>query len=215
MSPRLVRPSLRLLVPLALTLGLAGVLVACSSSASTAVPGATAPGAGTSGSAGSAAAVATAPAPAAPAAAGAGDCVGAGVTFCGHIAISGGVAHETDFVSGAFRTSCADWLTGNKDDPTLLTLPMAVTSDINVDAVIMGYKGPGTYDVQGLAGNLGGFQVAFAHDVFVANSKTTGSATVAADGSGSIAAKGMQPAGDANKVQQPVDLAMTWTCYSK
>jgi hypothetical protein len=212
MSPRLVRPSLRLLVPLALTLGLAGVLAACSSSASTAVPGATAPGAGTSGSAGSAAAVASAPA---PAAAGAGDCVGAGVTFCGHIAISGGVTHETDFVSGAFRTSCADWLTGNKDDPTLLTLPMAVTSDINVDAVIMGYKGPGTYDVQGLAGNLGGFQVAFAHDSFVTDRSTTGSAIVAADGSGSITAKGMQPAGDANKVQQPVDLSLTWTCYTK
>jgi hypothetical protein len=204
MSPRLVRTSHGRLMLMAATLCLAAILAACGGSASSAAPGATAPSA-TQAAAASAAAAAGS---------GAGACQGAGVTFCGHIAISGGVAHETDFVSGAFRTGCADWLKGDKDDPTHLTLPMALTSDINVDAVITGYTGPGTYDVQTLAGNLGGFQVAFAHDSFVTDRKTTGSATVAADGSGSVTAKGMQPAGDANKVQKPVDLTMTWICSS-
>jgi hypothetical protein len=201
----------------ALVVCVAVALAACSSAASPA-PAASAAASSALAVASSAPAASTAGQPAASlaaASAGASDCVGAGVTFCGHIAISGGVTHEADFVSGAFRTSCADWLKGNTDDPTLLTLPMALTSDINVDAVIMGYKGPGTYDVQGLAGNLGGFQVAFAHDVFVGDGKTTGSAILAVDGSGSVTAKGMQPAGDANKVQLPVDLSMTWTCYTK
>ena len=209
MSRTLVRPSGRRSLSLALLLCVGVVLAACSSSSSPAASGAAASSAPAASTAGQPAASIAA------ASAGASDCVGAGVTFCGHIAISGGVTHETDFVSGAFRTSCADWLQGNKDDPGLLTLPMALTSDINVDAVIMGYKGPGTYDVQGLAGNLGGFQVAFAHDVFVADGKTTGSAILATDGSGSVTAKGMQPAGDGNKVQQPVDLTLTWTCYTK
>ena len=210
MSRSPVRPSPRRSLVLALVAGAAVVLAACSSSSPPAASGSS-----SAPSAGAPSTAAQAVASVAAASAGTADCVGAGVTFCGHIAISGGVTRDSDFVSGFFRTSCADWLTGNKDDPTMLTLPIATVADINTDTVILGYKGPGTYDVQGLAGNLGGFQVAVGNDVFVTDSKTTGSATLAADGSGSVIAKGMKPAGDANKVQQPVDLTLTWTCYTK
>jgi hypothetical protein len=195
---------------LALVAGAAVILAACSSSSPPA-----ASGSGSGPSAGAPSAAAQAVASVAAASAGAADCVGAGVTFCGHIAISGGVTRDSDFVSSFFRTSCADWLTGNKDDPTMLTLPTARVGDVNTDTVIETYKGPGTYDVADLVGNLGGFQVAVGNDLFVADSKTTGSATLAADGSGSVTATGMQPAGDGNKVQQPVDLTLTWTCYTK
>jgi len=148
----------------------------------------------------------------APAASGPGGCTGAGVTFCGHVKISGGVAKESDFVSGVFFLTCADWLKGQKTDPTKLTLPIALVGDINTDAMVLDYHGPGSYDIASLAGNLGGFQVTVAGDRFEAGSSTTGTATVAADGSGSVTATGMQPAGDANKVQKPVDLSLTWTC---
>ncbi len=200
-----VRLSPRRPLTFALAMGVAVVVAACSSSSSPAA----------SGSGAAASAGAGAPASAAAAGGGAGDCVGAGTTFCGHIKISGGVTRDADFVSGFFSNSCGDWLKGNKDDPTLLTLPIAMVADINTDTVIQNYKGPGSYDVADLAGNLGGFQVVVANDRFVADGKTTGTATLAADGSGSVTATGMQPAGDSNKVQQPVNVALTWTCYTK
>lgn len=204
-----VRPSPRRSLILALVAGAAVVLAACSSSTPPAASGSSsAPSAGAPSADQAVASVA-------PASAGTPDCVGAGVTFCGHIAISGGVTRDSDFVSGLFRTSCAEWLKGDQDDPTVLTLPTARVGDVNTDTVIETYKGPGTYDVADLVGNLGGFQVAVGNDLFVANSKTAGSATLAADGSGSVTATGMQPAGDGNKVQQPVDLTLTWTCYTK
>jgi hypothetical protein len=120
-------------------------------------------------------------------------------------------------VSGVFSPSCAEWLKGKKDDPTMLTLPIALVDDINTDTLIFNYKGPGTYDLADLAGSLGHFQVVVDHDGFVGDdaNKTTATATVAADGSGSVTATGMQPVGDSNKVQQPVDLTLTWTCYTK
>jgi hypothetical protein len=194
-------------MPMALALGLAVVLGACSGSSSPAA----------SGSAGSVPAAGTQAPASLPADSGAADCVGAGVTFCGHVSITGGVAREADFVSGVFSTSCAEWLTGKKDDPTMLTLPIALVDDINTDTLIFNYKGPGTYDLADLAGNLGHFQVVVDHDGFVGDdaTKTTATATVAADGSGSVTATGMQPVGDSNKVQQPVDLTLTWTCYTK
>ena len=95
----------------------------------------------------------------------------------------------------------------------MLTLPIALVADINTDTVIWHYKGPGTYDVADLKGNLGGFQVAVGTDVFTTDAKTTGSATLAADGSGSITATAMQP-GRSNKVQRAIDVTMTWTCSS-
>ena len=53
------------------------------------------------------------------------------------------------------------------------------------------------------------------HDEFVADAKTTGAATLTSDGSRSVTATGMQPTGSANKVQAPIDVAMTWTCFTK
>jgi hypothetical protein len=134
------------------------------------------------------------------------------VTFCGHIKIGGGVAREADFTSGIFSLSCAAWLKGNKDDATLLTLPIARVSDVMTDTVVMDYTGPGMYDVSSLAGNLGGFQVAVGTDRFTTNDSTAATARVNADGSGSVIATGLQPAGDGNKVQLPIDMAMTWVC---
>ena len=88
-------------------------------------------------------------------------------------------------------------------------------ADIVTDTVIQGYKGPGAYDIADLAGSLGGFQVAVVHDRFVADANTVGSATLAGDGSGSVTATGMQPAGDSNDVQEPVDVTFTWSCLAK
>ena len=183
---------------LALVAGAAVILAACSSSSPPA-----ASGSGSGPSAGAPSAAAQAVASVAAASSGAADCVGAGVTFCGHIAISGGVTRDSDFVSGIFRTSCADWLTGNKDDPTMLTLPTAMVGDVNTDTVIETYKGPGTYDVTDLVGNLGGFQVAVGNDLFVADSKTTGSATLAADGSGVSRPRGCSPRATATRCSSP------------
>ena len=197
MSPVLVRRLPRRSLPVALALCLAVVLGACSGSSSPAASGS-----------GSAPHVASG---------GAGACV-AGGDFCGHIKITGGVTRETDFSSYFSEfgtTNCTDWLKGSKDDPTLLTLPTALVGDINTDAVIQNYKGPGTYAVADLGGNLGGFQIAVVHDTFITDANTTGTATVAADGSGSVTATGMQPSGDANVVQQPIDVTMTWTCSAK
>jgi hypothetical protein len=205
-----VRPSPRRSLVLALVASAAVVLAACSSSSPPA-----ASGSGSAPSAGAPTAAAQAVASVAAASAGAADCVGAGVTFCGHIAIRGGVTRDADFVSGVFSPTCADWLKGNKDDATRLTLPIAMVADINTDTVIQSYTGPGVYDVADLAGNLGGFQVVVGHDRFVADGTTTGTATLTGEGSGSVAVTGMQPAGDANTVQQPIDLTLTWTCYTK
>jgi len=193
----------RSLPAMCLALALGASLAACSGGAS---PAASAPGATPS-------AAAVAPSSVSPAAtAASGACTGTAVTFCGHIKISGGVAKETDFRSGIFSLSCAAWLKGNKDDATRLTLPIALVGDINTDTVVQDYKGPGSYDVASLAGNLGGFQVVVGTDRFITNDSTTGSAKVAADGSGSVTAKGMVAAGDGNKVRTPIDMTMTWTC---
>jgi hypothetical protein len=211
-----------LALALALALCLSVVLGACSGSSSPAASGSagSVPAAGTQAPASLPADSGAADSGAADSGAadsGAADCVGAGVTFCGHVSITGGVAREADFVSGVFSPSCAEWLKGKKDDPTMLTLPIALVDDINTDTPIFHYKGPGTYDLADLAGNLGHFQVVVDHDGFVGDdaTKTTATATVAADGSGSVTATGMQPVGDSNKVQQPVDLTLTWTCYTK
>ena len=204
-----VRLRARRAVPLAFALTLSVVLGACAGSSSPT------PSRAPSGS-GAPAAVAT-QAPASLPAAATADCTGAGVTFCGHVKITGGFTRDADFVSGVFSPSCAEWLKGKKDDPTMLTLPIALVDDINTDTLIFNYTGPGAYDLADLAGNLGHFQVAVGNDVFVGDdsAKTSATATVAADGSGSVIATGMQPAGDANRVQQPVDLTLTWTCYTK
>ncbi len=191
-------------MPLTFAMGLAIAVGACSGSAAQPASGS---GSASAGSQVLASAAATGGDAAA--------CVGAGLTFCGHIKITGGISREADFVSGFFVNSCTDWLKGNKDDATLLTLPIARVADIVTDTVIQGYKGPGAYDIADLAGSLGGFQVAVVHDRFVADSDTVGSATLAADGSGSVTATGMQPAGDSNQVQQPVDVTFTWTCFTK
>ena len=184
------------------------VFAACSTS-----PSPASSGAGATAPAAAASDVAQA-LPSLPAGNGSGACVAGAGNFCGHIKISGGVTRDSDFSSGGFAKSCAEWLKGNEDDPTHLHLPIALVADVDTDTAIWNYKGPGTYDVADLKGNLGGFQIVVASDSFVKDSKTTGSATVAADGSGSITATGMVPAGAGNKVQQPVDLSMTWTCNS-
>jgi hypothetical protein len=49
-------------------------------------------------------------------------------------------------------------------------------------------------------------------DGWTTSGATTGSATVKADGSGALQAKGLQPVGDVNKIQQAVDVTMSWTC---
>lgn len=206
MPQLLVRRLPRSPVQLALALCLSVVLGACSGSSSPAAPGSgSAPAGGTQ-----------APATLPVASNGAAGCDGAGVTFCGHVTISGGIARDTDFKSGVFSPSCAEWLKGKTDDPTMLTLPIALVGDVNTDTLIFHYKGPGTYDLADLAGNLGHFEVVVDQDGFVGDdaTKTTATATLAADGSGSVTATAMQPAGDSNKVQQPIDLLLTWTCYS-
>jgi hypothetical protein len=155
------------------------------------------------------------------AASGSGKCAdGTTGDFCGHIKISGGYTLETDFhASSAFATSCSNWLKGKRDDSTLLGLPSLLDAQtrITTDDVVQHYKGPGTYGAADLIGALGGFQIVVDHDGFeigpaTAMPPSTASATVNPDGSGTITATNLVPVGDANKVQQPINVLMTWTC---
>jgi hypothetical protein len=151
-------------------------------------------------------------------ASGAGQCGdGKSADFCGHIKISGGYTVEADFRANSVNaTSCTEWLKGKRDDATMLTLPQLLTDPrISTDAVVEHYKGPGSYSVADLIGNLGGFQIVVDHDEFRSATATAATAVVNGDGSGTLNATGMQPAGDVNKVKVPVDVVMTWTCVMK
>ena len=195
-------------VPLAIAMCASLLVVACSGSASPAVSGP----ASTVAPAGQTSSV--------PAGgAGAADCPSSALThFCGHMAVSGGVAKEAD-VDASWPSfgikDCAGWLKGDSDDPTLLDLPAPdFATGLNLDATIMHYTGAGTYDVKDFVGSMGGFQVVVGHDGWTTSAATTGSATVNADGSGTLQAKGLEPVGDVNTVQQPVDVTMSWTCVN-
>jgi hypothetical protein len=152
---------------------------------------------------------------------GGGKCAdGTAADFCGHIKVTGGYTRDLDFhASSAFASSCADWLKGRRSDATELLLPSQSDGTIRMDAVVQHYKGPGSYSVNDLIGDLGGFQIVVEHDGFEpsasATPATTASATVNADGSGTLIAMAMQPVGDANVVQQPITAVVTWTCVMK
>lgn len=151
-----------------------------------------------------------------PPSSGSSDCAGSGAFFCGHISITGGITDERDFVSGALVLSCADWVKGDRNDATTLRLPVILDGQLNADFhVYQNYQGPGSYDGADLAGGFGPFTIAVGHDTFEATSKSTVTATVAGDGSGSVVAAGLQPTGASNVVQVPVNLNMTWKCYTK
>ena len=195
-------------VPLAIAMCASLLVAACSGSASPAASG-PAPTVAPAGQASSVPAGGT----------GAAGCPSSALThFCGHMAVSGGVAKEADVVASwpSFGIKdCAGWLKGNSDDPTLLDLPGPdLATGLNLDATIEHYKGAGTYDVQDFVGSMGGFQVVVGSDGWTTSAGTTGSATVNADGSGTLQAKGLQPVGDVNKIQQPVDVTVSWTCVS-
>jgi hypothetical protein len=134
------------------------------------------------------------------------------------MAVSGGVTKEAAIDAawpGFGIKDCAGWLKGSSDDPTFLDLPAPdLASGLNLDATIENYTGPGTYDVKDLVGSFGGFQVVVGTDGWITVAGSTGSATVSADGSGTIEAKGLQPGGDVNTVQQPVDVTVSWTCVN-
>jgi hypothetical protein len=151
--------------------------------------------------------------------AGAGACPSSALThFCGQMAVSGGVTKEVEIDAswpGFGIQDCAGWLKGKSDDPTFLDLPAPdFASDLNLDATIENYKGPGTYDIKDLVGSFGGFQVVAGANGWTTSAATTGSAAVNADGSGTIQAKGLQPVGDVNTIQQPVDVTVSWTCLN-
>jgi hypothetical protein len=196
----------RRLVPLSIALSAVLLVAACSGAAS---PAASAPAA----SAAPAGQASSAPA----GGGGASGCPSGALThFCGHMAVSGGVTKEAE-IDASWRgfgiKDCAGWLKGKSDDPTLLDLPAPdLASGLNLDATIQNYKGPGTYDVKDLVGEMGGFQVVVGSDGWTTADASTGSATVNADGSGTIQAMGLQPVGDSNKVQKPIDVSISWTC---
>lgn len=195
-------------VPLVIAICASLLVAACSGSAS---PAASTP-ASTVAPAGQASSVP------AGGAGGAGCPSSALVHFCGHMAVSGGVTKEAAIDAawpGFGIKDCAGWLKGNSDDPTFLDLPAPdLASGLNLDATIENYTGPGTYDVKDLVGSFGGFQVVVGTDGWITAAGSTGSATVSADGSGTIEAKGLQPGGDVNTVQQPVDVTVSWTCVN-
>ena len=137
-------------VPLAIAMCASLLVAACSGSASPAASG-PAPTVAPAGQASSVPAGGT----------GAAGCPSSALThFCGHMAVSGGVAKEADVVASwpSFGIKdCAGWLKGNSDDPTLLDLPAPdVATGLNLDATIEHYKGAGTYDVQDFVGSMGG-----------------------------------------------------------
>lgn len=206
MTPVDLRRSRRPSWLLVFSLGLALVLGGCGASASAT------PSVAGSGVPSGSQADATLP----PLNSGSSDCAGSGAVFCGHISITGGITEERDFVSSPLRLSCADWVKGDRTDATTLTLPVILDGDLSVDFhVYQNYQGPGSYDGADLAGAFGPFMIAVGHDTFEATDKSTVTATVAGDGSGSVVAAGLQPTGDSNVVQDPVDLNMTWNCYTK
>jgi hypothetical protein len=140
------------------------------------------------------------------------------VHFCGHASVSGGVAAEAD-VTASWPSlgikDCAGWLNGNSDDPTMLDLPSPdFSASFSISAAIQHYKGPGTYAVTDFAGTLGPFQVEVGANGWTPSGVTTGSMTVNADGSGTLQAKGLQPVGDVNTIQKPVDITVSWTCVN-
>jgi hypothetical protein len=144
---------------------------------------------------------------------------GAAADFCGHIKVSGGYTMESDFhASSAFAASCSDWLKGKRSDPTQLLLPSDLTAQLRTDAVVQHYKGAGTYGIDDLVGDLGGFQVAVNTDTFIPTSvapATVASATVNGDCSGTLSAQGLVAHGDSNKVMLPIDVLVTWTSVMK
>ena len=195
-------------IPLAIAMCASLLVAACSGSAS---PTASTP-ASTVASAGQASTSPTG------GGGGAGCPASALIHFCGHMAVSGGVAREADVAASwpSFGIKdCAGWLKGKSDDPTMLDLPAPdLASGLNLDATIESYTGPGTYDIKDLVGEFGGFQVVVGSDGWITSAATTGSATVNADGSGTLQAKGLQPGGDVNTVQEPVNVTVSWTCVN-
>ena len=205
-NPFYLRRSRRPSWSLVFALGLALVLGGCGASGSAApsVAGSDAPS-GTQ-------ADATVP----PPSSGSTDCVGSGAVFCGHISVTGGITRELDFVSSPFVDSCAVWVKGDRNDLTTLVLPVILEGDLNVDFhIYQNYHGPASYEGGDLAGGFGPLMIAVGHDTFELSGKATATATVAGDGSGSVVATALQPTGDSNVVQVPVDVNMTWTCYTK
>lgn len=164
---------------------------------------------------------ASTPAGSSGAASGGGKCAdGSPGDFCGHIKVTGGYTRDLDFhASSAFATSCTDWLKGQRSDATQLLLPSQSDGTVRMDAVVQHYKGPSAYAVGDLIGDLGGFQIVVDHDGFepsaTATPATAASVTINADGSGTLTATAMQPVGDGNTVQQPIDAVVTWTCVMK
>ncbi len=200
--------------------GVAPVIALCASLLVAACSGAASPGA----SAPSAPAATVAPAgqassaPAGGAGASSGCPGNALIHFCGHAAISGGVVAEADVTASwpAFGIKdCAGWLECNSDDRTMVYLPSPdYSAAFTISAAIQHYKGPGTYDVKDLVGKFGPFQVEVGANGWTPGSATTGSMTVKADGSGTVQAKGLEPVGDVNTIQKPVDVTESWTCVN-
>lgn len=142
--------------------------------------------------------------------------------FCNTVTIRGAVTAEGSIGSMHRADSCAAWADG-ASAPRILELPFIVgagESKITVALTRIGaYNGPGTYQLaaQTTSGMPDTFPaIAVAERTFSNGEGSAATVTVAADGSGHIAATGLVEIASL-QVANPdpdarIDFAMTWLC---
>ena len=142
--------------------------------------------------------------------------------FCNTVTISGALTAEGSIGSTHRADSCAAWAAG-ATAPRILELPFIVgagESQITVALTRIGaYTGPGTYELAAQTSN--GLPdvfpaIAVAERSFSNGEGSAATVTVAADGSGHIAATGLVEIASL-QVANPdpdarIDFAMTWLC---
>lgn len=142
--------------------------------------------------------------------------------FCNTVTISGALTAEGSIGSAGTGSTCAAWAAG-ANPPRILELPFIVgagESQITVALTRIGaYNGPGTYQLaaQTTSGMPDTFPaIAVAERTFSNGEGSAATVTVAADGSGHIAATGLVEIASI-QVANPdpdarIDFAMTWLC---
>lgn len=142
--------------------------------------------------------------------------------FCNTVTISGALTAEGSISSTHRADSCAAWAAG-ASTPRILELPFIVgagASKITVALARIGaYSGPGTYELAAQTTNSlpDVFPaIAVAERTFSNGEGSAATVTVAADGSGHIAATGLVEIASI-QVTNPdpdarIDFAMTWLC---
>lgn len=157
----------------------------------------------------------------------AGDCKDLyGITFCMAYDLTGEVTAKGTFPGtatdgeGEGPATCAEWAKGaTDDDGMLLYMPQGGQYTMQDEFagltgnIITDYRGPGTYPKRQLSGggSPSGIITPSAQYTFVLVEDSTGTATVAADGSGSFTFTDLGTGQYAH--DETVSGTVTWTCH--